>query len=212
LVGEVCDADAVEPAVGSEPGGGSLPEAPAVADALALFDCPTACPFVLPLPTPTETFPLLGELWSDVAPAWALWVFELGAPFAWSADEPELPPEFPGGWPPLPVPLALVFAVALPLPFAVALPVPLAFPLAVVLPVPVPFWFSAGCRAPAAVALGSAVTELAPDWLPEGVVGWLSAKAAGAVTSKTSAAADAARTAVPAFVALLRRPLTAQTV
>src|SRR5580765_1511561 len=66
LVGEVCEADAEEPAVGSEPGGGSLPVAAAVADALALFDCPTACPFPfpLPLPTATETFPLLGELWS----------------------------------------------------------------------------------------------------------------------------------------------------
>jgi hypothetical protein len=44
------------------------------------------------------------------------------------------------------------------------------------------------------------------------VVGWLSARAAGAATSKTSAAADAARAAVPTFVAELRRALTAQTV
>jgi hypothetical protein len=61
-------------------------------------------------------------------------------------------------------------------------------------------------------ALGSELTELEPGWLPEGVVGWLSARAAGAATSKTSAAADAALAAVPAFVAELRRVLTAQTV
>jgi hypothetical protein len=93
LVGEVCDAEADEPAVGSEPEGGSLPVAPAVADALALFACPTACPFPLPLPLPfafplpfplptvTDTFPFEGEPWSVVAPAWAFWPFELGAPF-----------------------------------------------------------------------------------------------------------------------------------
>src|SRR5204862_525567 len=109
LVGEVCDADAEEPAVGSEPGGGSLPVAPAVADAWALFDCPTACPFPLPLPLPTATatFPLLGEPWSDVAPAWALCTFALGAPLAWSAVGLQLEAEVPGGWHPLPVPLAV---------------------------------------------------------------------------------------------------------
>jgi hypothetical protein len=179
-----------------------------------LFDCPTACPFPfpLPLPTPTETFPLLGELWSDVAPAWALWTFALGAPSAWLAGVPELVPEVPGGWPPLPVPVASTFALAFPLPFALVLPLPLAVPLAVALPSPLPLGFPAGCRAPVPAALGSAVTELAPDWVPEGVVGWLSARAAGAATSKTSAAADAARAAVPAFVAELRRRLTVQTV
>jgi hypothetical protein len=87
LLGEVCDAEADEPAVGSEPEGGSLPVAPAVADALALFACPTACPFALPfafplpLPTVTDTLPFEGEPWSVVAPAWAVWPFELGAPF-----------------------------------------------------------------------------------------------------------------------------------
>ena len=74
------------------------------------------------------------------------------------------------------------------------------------------FWFAAGCRAPGPAALGSDVTELAPDWLPEGAFGWLSARAAGAATSRTSAAAEAARAAVPAFVAQLRRSLTAQTI
>jgi hypothetical protein len=83
-------------------------------------------------------------------------------------------------------------------------------PLAV--PLPLPFWLAAGCRAPGPAALGSEVTELAPDWLPEGAFGWLSARAAGAATSKTSAAAEAARAAVPAFVAQLRRALTAQTI
>src|SRR5262245_58058515 len=89
LVGEVCDAEAEEPAVGSEPGGGSLPATPAVAVALALFACPTACPLPFPLalplpfplPTVTDTFPFEGELSSVVAPAWAFWPFELGAPF-----------------------------------------------------------------------------------------------------------------------------------
>src|SRR5262249_26645393 len=99
LVGEVCDAEAAEPAVGSEPGGGSLPVASALADALALFACPTACPFPLPVPLPlpfplplvlpfplplptvADTFPFEGGLWSVGAPAWAFWPFELGAPF-----------------------------------------------------------------------------------------------------------------------------------
>ena len=82
LVGEVCEAEADEAAVGSEPGGGSLPVAPAVADAWALFACPTACPLPLPFPLPTATltFPFRGSVWSAVAPAWALWPFELGAP------------------------------------------------------------------------------------------------------------------------------------
>jgi hypothetical protein len=138
-----------------------------------------------PLPTATETFPFPGELWSAVAPAWALWAFALGAPLpplACSAAFPGEPPE------------ALPVALALPL----ALPLPLAPP--------------AGCRAPGPAGLGSDVTELVPVWLPEGVVGWLSARAAGAATSRTRAAAEATRAAVPAFVALLHRELTAQTV
>src|SRR5262249_27911283 len=189
--GEVCDAAAEEPAVGSEPGGGSLPVAPAVADAWALLACPTACPlpfpllllpFALPLPTATETFPFEGEPWSVVAPAWALWAFELGAPFdplAWSAA---------GGALAFALPLAL--SLPLPVPFPPALPLPFALPFALALllafAAPLPFWLAAGCRAPVPAALGSEVTELEPGWLPEGVVGWLSARAAGAATSKTS--------------------------